>query len=175
MRSEVEGPCVHGPENAVENCAGRPNGCPRIIFSATSSIHQLHHVFRIACPSSCITRKDLVAPALVLCGKLNVNSSDIFFQIFTALGTRNRHNILSLRQHPSQSQLRGPAAFLFRYFLHPAHQIKILLEVIALESRRIATVIVGGEIIESFELPSQETASQWAVGHEPDAQFATGG
>src|SRR5205085_4922324 len=45
-------------------------------------------------------------------------------------------------------------------------------EIFSLEARRISPVIIRRKIFEAPDLPGQESASQGAVGHESNAEFA---
>src|SRR5580700_778110 len=132
-------------------------------------------MFRIAGAGGCVTRKHFVDSPQIIGRKFEVEGSDILFQILAALSARNRHNVVTLREHPCERQLRRLAALFLCNFLNPTHQIKILLKVLALETRGIAPVIVGGKIVEALEPSGQEAASQRAVSDEPDTQFAAGG
>ena len=101
--------------------------------------------------------------------------ADIFFQIFSALGSGNRNNVVALREHPRERELRG-RAFLFAGDLFDAtHQIEILLEVFSLKARRVTAIIVGCEVFEFLKLPGQKSAAEWAIGDETNAEFAAGG
>src|SRR5208283_1447228 len=51
-------------------------------------------------------------------------------------------------------------------------EIEVLLEVLALKPWRVAAEVFGRQVIDRLEPSGQETATQRAVGDEPDAQFA---
>ena len=139
------------------------------------AVHQADHLLRIAQPGSGTDRESLIDSAEITCCETHVERADILFQIFPPLGAGDRHNVFALSQHPGQRQLCR-FAFLFGCnFFDAADQIKIFLKILALEARRKAAIVVGGKIIESFELPGEETPAQRAVGNESDAQFAAGG
>src|SRR5258708_35882035 len=90
------------------------------------------------------------------------------------LGAGNRDDVLILRQHPGQRELRGFAAFLPGDFLDAAHEVEILLKVLALKARRISAVVVLREIYESRELAGEKAAPERTVGDEAYADFAAG-
>src|SRR5213075_3129624 len=50
--------------------------------------------------------------------------------------------------------------------------IEILLEVLSLEARRIAAIVVRLEIIDRLDVAGEESASDRTVGHESDAELA---
>ena len=56
---------------------------------------------------------------------------------------------------------------------HARDELQVLLEVLALEARLEAAVVVGGEILEALDLARQEAATERAVRDEPDAELAT--
>src|SRR5439155_26079784 len=66
----------------------------------------------------------------------------------------------------------GPAALAAGHLADARDEVEILLEVLALEARRQAAVVVGREILEARDLPGQEAAPERAVGDEPDAELA---
>src|SRR5438128_2648138 len=87
-------------------------------------------------------------------------------------GSRDRHHVVPLRQHPRERQLRRRASLLARDRLHAAHEIEILLEVLALKARIEAAKIVGGKVFEALDLTGEEAAAKRAVRHEADAERA---
>jgi hypothetical protein len=58
------------------------------------------------------------------------------------LGPGDRDNVLTLRQQPGQRQLRRSALFPLRNILYSLDQVQIFLEVFALETGRVAPVII---------------------------------
>jgi hypothetical protein len=77
----------------------------------------------------------------------------------------------------STQALRGPAGFGVQPFAFASsldsarHEIEVLLEVFALEARRVAPVVVRREVLELLELAGQEAAPERAVGDEADAEL----
>src|SRR5207248_8379748 len=57
---------------------------------------------------------------------------------------------------------------------NPRFQVEILVEVVALEARVVAAIVVRRQILEAREPARQEAAAQWAVRHKADAQLAAG-
>src|SRR5436190_3651655 len=140
---------------------------------AVLSVHQLHHVFRVAQPRSCSIGEDLVNPPQILGCEFYVERTHVLFEIPAMLRSRNGHDIFALRQHPGQRQLRRLNALLFCDFSHPPHQIKILLEI--LSRVRLPPVIVFGQVFESFELTGKKSTTQRTVRYEPKSHLSAGG
>src|ERR1022692_2403695 len=138
------------------------------------SIHQRHHVLRIPSSGRRLRRKHFINSAQIFLAQLHVKRTHILLQIFPPLGSRDRHKVFPLRQHPSQRQLRRLAPFLFRNLLHAPHEIEILLKILSLKPRTIPPVIILWQIFEAPKLPRQEPASQRAISHKADPQLATG-
>src|SRR4029077_19002683 len=86
----------------------------------------------------------------------------------------NGHDVLPLRQHPGERQLRRRAALLEREGLHRVDQREIARKVLALKARVAAPVVVGGEIIGALEGTGEKAAPERAVGHEADAEALAG-
>ena len=59
--------------------------------------------------------------------------------------------------------------FLMRNLLDPAHQIQILLKILALKPGRESAVVIFWKVFKPRELAGEETASQWAVRYEANA------
>ena len=93
-----------------------------------------------------------VDPSEVALGQHYVERSDIFLDPLGMPGSRNRHDVISLREHPGERELRGRALVLLRDLFHPRDQLEILVEVLTLESRVLSPEIVGGEIVDALDL-----------------------
>src|SRR5260370_2647717 len=90
------------------------------------------------------------------------------------LGTRNGHDVRPFREQPGKRELTRRAALLARQLLHPAHEIEILLEILALEARMILAPVAFLDVLRPFDLAGQESAAQRAVRDETDLEFANG-
>src|SRR5206468_3467575 len=86
-----------------------------------------------------------------------------------------RHDVVAAGERPGQRELAGRTLLLARDRLDPLDQLQVLREVLALEARREAPVVVGGEILEALQLAGEEAAAERAVGDEADAELATRG
>src|SRR3954453_4988732 len=78
-------------------------------------------------------------------------------------------------QYPGERELGGRAALLPRHRLDLAHEVEVFLKVLALETGRVAAVVVRVEVVRAFDLPGQEATAERRVGHETDPEFAHGG
>ena len=105
---------------------------------------------------------------------LHVDGGDNFFKVFAALGAGDRHDVVALRQDPGERQLRRRATFLFRDLPDAINEGQVPGQIITLESRRGAAVVIGREIIECLDLTSEEAATERAIGYETDAEFTAG-
>ena len=137
------------------------------------SLHQCHHVLRIPISRRGRRREHFINPPQIFFAQLYLKRAYVLLQIFPPLRSRDRHNVIPLRQHPRQRQLRRLASLLFRNLLHPPHQIQILLEIFSLKARAVAPIIIRRQIFEAPKLPGQKAASQRTVSHEANPQFAT--
>ena len=111
-----------------------------------SSIEELHGCGWIAFALGKALRNKLVDSLQICPGELNPLCAEILFQISSSLGSRNRHDILALRQYPGERKLRRLAVFAARKFLNLLYQIEVLLEVFSLKARRLPAKIVGSEV-----------------------------
>ena len=82
-----------------------------------------HHVLGIALACGGVFRKDLVQVGKIFLRQGDVHRCGIFFQKFSALRARDRDNVVALRQHPGESQLRWLAMFLDRKVFYLVHQV----------------------------------------------------
>src|SRR5579871_984869 len=110
-------------------------------------------------------------PRPILWREVNLQSPDILLQIGHPFRARNGDNIVPLRQHPGQRQLRRLAAFLQSNLFDPGDEFQILLEVLALETGIVAAEIVLRQILELLELPGEKSSPQWTIGNETDPQL----
>src|SRR5690606_24601114 len=92
-----------------------------------------------------------------------------------ALGAGDRHDVVALRVHPGERQLAGRHALLARDLLDLGDQLQVAREVLALEARREAPVVVGREVLEAAELAGEEAAPERAVGDEADPELPARG
>ena len=141
---------------------------------AISAVDQGHHVFGIALTGGGVGRKDFVQAGEVLLREIQGRGFGVFFQIFSALGARNGDDVVSLRHHPGESELRRLASFFDGEFVDLVNEVEILLEIFALEAGRVSAVIVGSEIFKALDLSGEESAAERTVGDEADAEFAAG-
>jgi hypothetical protein len=89
--------------------------------------------------------------------QIDINRLHILLQVFHPFCTGDRNDVIALRQHPGQRQLRCSAFLLTRNFFNFPDEIKVLLKVLALKSRRVAAVVIRRKIFISRDLASQKT------------------
>ena len=77
-----------------------------IIGTGALRIDEVHHVFGVALAGSCSEGEDFVQAAQFVGAQFHVQRADIFLEIFAALGAGDGHDVVALRQHPGQRQLR---------------------------------------------------------------------
>src|SRR3979411_1300841 len=87
-------------------------------------------------------------------------------------GARNRHDIVSLSEHPREGELGRRALVLFRDLLDFRDQLEILLEIRSLKARVLSPEIVFSEIFDSLDLSGEKPATERAVSYETDAEVA---
>ena len=73
-------------------------------------------------------------------------------------------------EHPRQRELRRRDALRVRQLLDALHEVEVLLEVLSLEARRVAAVVVRLEVVDAAEASRQKAAAERTVGDEADAE-----
>src|SRR6185436_16422242 len=140
--------------------------------TTTSHIHVLHHLFGISVPGRDSPGRQFVQPRQISGTQLKPGRRGIFFQIFSALRPRYRHDVVALSQHPRERKLSRGHFLLASNFVYSLNQLEILREVFASEPRRIAPVIISGEIVEALDLTRQESAAERTVGNKANPKLA---
>ena len=77
-------------------------------------------------------------------------------------------------KQPCKRELAGRAFLFIGDGFDTADKIEVLLEVFALEARRIPAVIVRRKILEAFDLAGEKAAAKRAIGDYADAEFLAG-
>src|SRR5205085_10513490 len=135
----------------------------------TLTVDSLHSGFRVTWACCDTFWRNLVYAAQVLWRQRHVNRCRILFQIFSMLRSRDRHNVLTLRHHPCERNLRRSAAFLRCQLFYVFDEFQILLKILALKARRVAAVIVCGKIINALKSSGQKPAPQGAISDKANA------
>src|SRR5882724_4394889 len=136
-------------------------------------IHHRHRPIGITRAGDGFMRGGFVDPCEIVAGKCYINCTNVFLQVFASFCAGNRYDVVALRQNPGQRQLRRRAFFRARDSLEMPNQIKITLEIFALESWRSVPVIMFRQMLAFFDLAGQEPATKRTVWHEADAKLAT--
>src|SRR5260370_36157708 len=117
---------------------------------AKSPVEQIHHRLRITRPGKSILRRDFVDPREISNGKIDIERTDIFLQIFAPFGAGDWDDVAALRQYPGKRKLRGRALFRAGNFANSLHAIEIALSTIALKSWRRAAALAFVQILRVF-------------------------
>src|SRR4029434_6472702 len=88
----------------------------------------------------------------------------VLLQVAAPLGARDRHDVVALRQHPGDRELRGRDALLGGERLDPFDDREVALEVALLEARMPVADVLRREVPGAPELPGEEPAAERAVG-----------
>ena len=108
--------------SAVEQRAPGDQG--REAGARALAVDRLHPGGVVALARGGARRQDVVEPLQVAVGQLDLERADILVEIFDALGARDRHDVLALRQHPGERELGGGAALLPRHRLDLADELR---------------------------------------------------
>ena len=111
-----------------------------------SAIDERHHRLGVAFALSCARRKKMIDLREFVRGQRDAESAKIVFEIPDAFGTRDRHNVIALSNHPRQRELCGRAALCLGKVFHMRRKLKISLEGLSLEAGIRVPPIVGGEV-----------------------------
>src|SRR5271165_706438 len=104
----------------------------------------------------------------------DMHGAEVFVEIPGPFRTRYRHDILPLSEDPRKRQPARRAALGHGKLFDRCHKIEVLLKVLTLEPWFVAAEVFRRQVIDRLELSGQESATQRAVGDEPDAQFPHG-
>src|SRR5207302_1399469 len=138
-------------------------------------VHPLHGGGRVPRARGDALRGHLVDATQVVLGQLHPHRSRVLLQVLALLGAWDGHDVLSLREQPRERELRRSAALLRRDLAHPLHELQVPLEILTLEPRMVAPVVVRRQVLVPLEAPGEEPAAERAVGDEPDPQLPHGG
>ena len=67
--------------------------------------------------------------------KLHVQSTDIFFEVFSPLCPWDWNDVLALGKQPGKRELTGRAFLFFGDSLNTANEIEVLREILSLKAR----------------------------------------
>jgi len=104
--------------------------------------------------------------------ELYVERFHVLLEMRSALASRNRHDVATLREHPGECELRWRNAFLGGNLFDPSEEIEVPVEIAGLESRIAAAPVVGFEIVDRFDLAGEKTAAERTVRDESDSELA---
>jgi hypothetical protein len=157
---------------AVKTSTGVPNPCSRRVFKTCRPSRPGSSKSRRA--GRAADRKCGVERRHFAWVERDLRSGGIRFQVRSALGARNRNDIVALGEEPGQRELGRRAALRSRHLIQRRDQRKVPAKVVALEAGKRAAHIVLVEPIEAGDAAREEAASKRTEGHETDAEFAAG-
>src|SRR5882724_7301046 len=141
------------------------------VMSTYLSVNGRHYMIWIALSGGHIRWEYLAETAEIFCCKFYIQRSHILFQILTAFRAGDGHDIFSLCVHPSQGKLRCFAAFLAGNAFDFLYEIKVLLKIISLKTRRKAAIVIYRQIFKALKLAGQKATPQRTVGDKSNSQL----
>src|SRR3954451_12640082 len=130
------------------------------------AVDRAHHRFGV--PRARGLRQRVGDRAPLVTGQLHVGRRHVLLEVGAALRAGDGDDVLALVQHPGERELARGHALVGGELLEPADEVEVLLEVLALEARREATVVVLGEIVGGLDRAREEAAAERGVGDEAD-------
>src|SRR5690349_18128273 len=129
--------------SACGNRTGSPSSSlPR---TARLAVDRFHSALVVALARRGARRQNLIEALEVGVGQLHVHRADILVEILDVLGAGDRNDVIALREHPGESELRGGAALLLGHRFDLADELDVLLEILALEARVVLAEVVFGK------------------------------
>src|SRR5512134_919999 len=125
-----------------------------------SAVQPFYGCRRITLASGRPLRQQLVDPAQIVVGQRDGKRADVLLEIAPAARAGNGHDILALSENPGERELGRLTALRGRQLLDMRHEVEVALEVLALESRRMAPYVVLRQILEPLDLTGQKAAAQ---------------
>src|SRR5262249_52404909 len=111
-----------------------------------SAVHRAHVL--IALPAGRAFRCRLVDPLQVLARQGDPERGHVLLQVLAALGARDGNDALPLGQEPRQGQLGRRHLLRGGDLPYPVHELQVLLEILSLKPRPMATPVVLWQILE---------------------------
>src|SRR3989441_9788256 len=139
------------------------------------SIHRRHPPRGVALPRRGALREHRVDRLLLGGAQRDRGAPRVLLQIAHPLCTGDGYDVLPLRQHPGQRELRRRTLLGARQLGDVGHQLQVPGEVLTLKSRIAAPPVVRGQVPIPPDLAREKAAPERTVRHEADAQLAAGG
>src|SRR5205807_3213471 len=111
----------------------------------------------------------------IFAGKIDIERADVLLEIFSAFGSRDWNDVVALREHPCQRELRRRAFLFASNFFDALYDIEIALKIVALKSRRRPPVVVLRNVFRLLNLTGQESTTKRRVRNKTDSELATNG
>src|SRR3989442_1608276 len=117
-------------------------------------------------------RSHLVEPRQLVVRQLDRRRGDVLLEVAPPLRARDRDDVVTLRLHPRERELRRRDALLGRNLLDPLDELEVALEVTGLEARIAPPEVVLRQIVRRAKATTQEAAAERAVRDEADPKLA---
>src|SRR5579871_5009193 len=168
-------PCAAKWRSAESNMRRATSGFFAFLRPLRTSLesYSFHLIFGVPVADGEVARGDFIQLLQISLSECHVQAAHIFREVAATLRSRDWNNVVALRQHPSERQLRRRAAFCRCHLFHAIDQRQIFREIRALTTWGSTPKVIGREIFELLYLPREEAAAERAERHESDAQFAT--
>src|SRR5687767_13852820 len=85
-------------------------------------------------------------------------------------GSRDRHDVVPLCEHPGERELCGRAVMLLRDLLDLRDQLEILFEILSLKPRILSPEVIFSQIFNALDLAGKKSPTERAVGYEADIE-----
>src|ERR1700720_967571 len=114
---------------ASETVTSRNSGSTAAHYDSFSgSLHQGHHIGCVTFSDDLNLREALCNILPVALGQLYQERAHVVLQITNPLCPRDGHNVLALREHPGECQLRRRSVFLAGQLLDRSSQLEVFFE-----------------------------------------------
>src|SRR6267142_483537 len=111
-------------------------------------------------------RRDFRDALEILRGQPDFQCIEVLVHALLALGSRDRDEVLALREQPLQHELRRGAFLLRRHLLEALDDLHVLVEVLALEARMRQAPVAVGQVGLALDRAGEHRAAERRVGHE---------
>ena len=102
-----------------------------------------------------------------------MSAAAAFCSTYAPFGTRNRHDVITLRQDPREGQLCGSDALFRRDCFEHVDETEVGGEVVALETWTRSAKVACFDVVGAGEPPGKKAAAQGRVRDEAHAELAT--
>src|SRR4029079_10105340 len=126
---------------------------------SASTVQQLHHRFGVARTGERIFGCDVFDAFEIVSRESYFNRADVFLEIFSAFRSGNGNDVVTLGEHPRQSELSWRAMLFASDLFHFPNQFEVAIEVVALKPWHRAPIIALGQIAGFLNLAGEESSA----------------